>query len=44
LEEISKSNNFNSKTRQRCYEMLTAITTPTFCCNIINHGKIFCKI
>jgi hypothetical protein len=30
LEEISKSNNFNSKTRQRCYEMLTAITTPTF--------------
>ncbi|KAL5245828.1 hypothetical protein ACI65C_013236 [Semiaphis heraclei] len=30
LEEISKSNNFNSKTRQRSYEMLTAITTPTF--------------
>jgi Mg2+ and Co2+ transporter CorA len=28
LEEISKSNHFNSKTRQLCYEMLTAITKP----------------
>jgi hypothetical protein len=30
LEEIFKSNNFNSKTKQRSYELLSAITTPTF--------------
>lgn len=30
LEEISKSNNFNSKTRQRIYKILSAITTPIF--------------
>lgn len=30
LEEISKSNHLNCKTKQRSYELLAAITTPTF--------------
>jgi len=38
LEEISKSNNFNSKTRQRCYEMLTAI-----CCTFVVILSIMAK-
>ena len=29
LEEISKSNHLNCKTKQRSYELLAAITTPT---------------